>query len=56
MVENESMDQLIGNYSLSFTILIWHNQNTAEDIVGQGHAFKTPGKVCLKINGEWEVR
>ena len=20
------------------------------------HAFKTPGKVCLKINGEWEVR
>ena len=21
-----------------------------------GHAFKTPGKVCLKINGEWEVR
>jgi hypothetical protein len=22
----------------------------------KGHAFKTPGKVCLKINGEWEVR
>ena len=21
-----------------------------------GHTFKTPGKVCLKINGEWEVR
>ena len=21
-----------------------------------GHAFKTPGKVCLKLNGEWEVR
>ena len=21
-----------------------------------GHAFKTPGKVCLKINGEWEIR
>ena len=20
------------------------------------HAFKTPGKVCLKVNGEWEVR
>ncbi len=20
------------------------------------HAFKTPGKVCLKINGEWETR
>ncbi len=20
------------------------------------HAFKTPGKTCLKINGEWEVR
>ena len=19
------------------------------------HAFKTPGKVCLKVNGEWEV-
>ena len=22
----------------------------------QGHAFKTPGKVCLKKDGEWEVR
>ena len=22
----------------------------------KGHAFKTPGKVCLTINGEWEVR
>ena len=21
-----------------------------------GHAFKTPGKTCLKINGEWEVK
>ena len=21
-----------------------------------GHAFKTPGKVCLDVNGEWEVR
>ena len=21
-----------------------------------GHAFKTPGKVCLTKNGEWEVR
>ena len=20
------------------------------------HAFRTPGKVCLKLNGEWEVR
>ena len=20
------------------------------------HAFKTPGKVCLMLNGEWEVR
>ena len=20
------------------------------------HAFKTPGKVCLLVNGEWEVR
>ena len=20
------------------------------------HVFKTPGKTCLKINGEWEVR
>ena len=20
-----------------------------------GHAFKTPGKVCLQVNGEWEV-
>ena len=20
------------------------------------HAFKTPGKVCLDVNGEWEVR
>ena len=22
----------------------------------KGHASKTPGKVCLKLNGEWEVR
>ena len=22
----------------------------------KGHAFKTPGKVCLQVNGEWEVR
>ena len=22
----------------------------------EGHAFKTPGKVCLTVNGEWEVR
>ena len=22
----------------------------------KGHAFKMPGKVCLKLNGEWEVR
>ena len=22
----------------------------------EGHAFKTPGKVCLLVNGEWEVR
>ena len=22
----------------------------------KGHAFKTPGKVCLTKNGEWEVR
>jgi len=21
-----------------------------------GHAFKIPGKTCLKINGEWEVQ
>ena len=21
-----------------------------------GHAFKTPGKVCLDVNGEWEVK
>ena len=21
----------------------------------EGHAFKTPGKVCLDVNGEWEV-
>ena len=21
----------------------------------EGHVFKTPGKVCLKVNGEWEV-
>ena len=20
------------------------------------HAFKTPGKTCLKVNGEWEVK
>ena len=22
----------------------------------KGHAFKTPGKVCLQLNGEWEVK
>ena len=22
----------------------------------EGHAFKTPGKGCLLVNGEWEVR
>jgi hypothetical protein len=22
----------------------------------QKHAFKTPGKTCLKIDGEWEIR
>jgi hypothetical protein len=22
----------------------------------KGHAFKMPGKVCLKLNGEWEVK
>ena len=22
----------------------------------EGHAFKTPGKVCLDVNGEWEVK
>ena len=22
----------------------------------EGHAFKTPGKVCLQVNGEWEVK
>ena len=22
----------------------------------EGHAFRTPGKVCLQVNGEWEVR
>ena len=22
----------------------------------KGHAFKSPGKVCLKLNGEWEVK
>ena len=21
-----------------------------------GHAFKTPGKVCLDVNGDWEVK
>jgi len=39
MVENEQIDQLIGNYSLTFTILTWHNQNTAEDIVGTNMRF-----------------
>ena len=22
----------------------------------EGHAFKSPGKVCLDVNGEWEVK
>ena len=33
MVEVEWMRQLIGNYSQSFIILIWHNQNTVVNTI-----------------------
>ena len=44
------------SYLLSFITMMLTHLNTADIIVGQGHAFKTPGKVCLDVNGEWEVK
>ena len=42
-----------------FAQFYYHDVNTPEYCryySRKGHAFKTPGKVCLDVNGEWEVR
>ena len=42
-----------------FAQFYYHDVNTPEycrKYSRSGHAFKTPGKVCLDVNGEWEVR
>ena len=42
-----------------FAQFYYHDVNTPEYCryySREGHAFKTPGKVCLMVNGEWEVR
>ena len=42
-----------------FAQFYYHDVNTPEYCryySREGHAFKTPGKVCLLVNGEWEVR
>ena len=42
-----------------FAQFYYHDVNTPEYCryySRSGHAFKTPGKVCLDVNGEWEVR
>ena len=42
-----------------FAQFYYHDTNTPEYCryySRSGHAFKTPGKVCLDVNGEWEVR
>ena len=42
-----------------FAQFYYHDVNTPEYCryySRKGHAFKTPGKVCLMVNGEWEVR
>ena len=42
-----------------FAQFYYHDVNTPEYCryySREGHAFKTPGKVCLDVNGEWEVR
>ena len=42
-----------------FAQFYYHDVNTPEYCryySRSGHAFKTPGKVCLDVNGEWEVK
>ena len=42
-----------------FAQFYYHDVNTPEycRYYSRGkHAFKSPGKVCLDVNGEWEVR
>ena len=42
-----------------FAQFYYHDVNTPEycrKYSRSGHAFKTPGKVCLDTNGEWEVK
>ena len=42
-----------------FAQFYYHDVNTPEYCryySREGHAFKSPGKVCLDVNGEWEVR
>ena len=42
-----------------FAQFYYHDVNTPEYCryySRKGHAFKTPGKVCLDVNGEWEVK
>ena len=42
-----------------FAQFYYHDVNTPEycrKYSRSGHAFKSPGKVCLDVNGEWEVR
>ena len=47
------------NYWELFAQFYYRDTNTPEycrHYSRSGHAFKTPGKVCLDVNGEWEVR
>ena len=42
-----------------FAQFYYHDVNTPEYCryySRSGHAFKTPGKGCLDVNGEWEVK
>ena len=42
-----------------FAQFYYHDVNTPEycrKYSRSGHAFKTPGKVCLDVNGDWEVK
>jgi hypothetical protein len=42
-----------------FAQFYYHDVNTPEYCryySRNKHAFKSPGKVCLDVNGEWEVR
>ena len=42
-----------------FAQFYYHDTNTPEYCryySRSGHAFKTPGKVCLDVNGDWEVK